>query len=93
MIDVKEYSKLIEQLIDWPLENAPYPEGYPDELKYDPYPGKDFVVGVCEEQIEILVDGAQNSKGDKRDVLLKFADLFEKIKLRRQHNLSTLGLV
>ena len=93
MVDVKEYGKLIRELADWPLEETPYPEHYPEDLKYDPFPGKDFVVGLCDEQIEILVNGAQEAKGETRDLLLKYADLFEMIKTQRVVKLKTVNLV
>lgn len=49
---MEELHETLKFLIEYPTEEKPYPPGYPEDLKMDPYPGKDFVIGVCDEAIE-----------------------------------------
>lgn len=49
---MEELHETLKFLIEYPTEEMPYPDNYPEDLKYDPYPGKDFVIGVCDEAIE-----------------------------------------
>ena len=59
---MEELHETLKFLIEYPTEEMPYPEGYPEDLKIDPYPGKDFVIGVCDEAIENALSLYSTSK-------------------------------
>lgn len=52
---MEELESVLKFLMDYPLEEKPYPPGYPEDLKFEEYPGKDFVIGLCDECIDTSI--------------------------------------
>jgi hypothetical protein len=78
-----------EFLLNYPVKETPYPKGYPDDLRFDHYPGKDFVVGVCDENIELLMQGLMTQKNPQaRELIKDYIELYKQIRLRRQKQLG-----
>jgi hypothetical protein len=76
-------------LIDYPLEVTPYPDGYPEDLIFDDYPGQDYVVGFCDEAIEECIRTSADAKSKQgRDLLLGYAELFQTLRAHRFRLLS-----
>ena len=84
-MDLAEYKKLINWLLDYPVKKTQYSRLMPDELQYDVFPGKDFVVGCCDENIEALVAGLSKPN---RDQCAHYIGIFKQIKKRRLQMLA-----
>lgn len=48
-------NEIVHYLMEYPVKEEPYPPHYPEELQFEVYPGKDFVIGACEEQIDTIM--------------------------------------
>lgn len=83
-------SDIVDFLSNYPLKETPYPKGYPEDLKFDLYPGQDFVIGFCDEAIEAFTRSyAETKNKDARELCANFAQLFEQIKDKRQKKLDS----
>jgi hypothetical protein len=86
---INQLEKIIEFLMDYPLKEEPYPEHYPEDLKMDLYPGKDFVVGFCEEAIDNFLAGAPKAQSkEMKRMMREVADLFRRVLEIRQKKLQ-----
>jgi hypothetical protein len=77
-----EISEVVHFLLDYPIKTEPYPENYPEDLIYDPYPGKDFVIGFCDDAVEQFVRIA-GSRKEIEELAIGFADIFKEVRRRR----------
>jgi hypothetical protein len=81
--------EIVEWLRDYPLKEEPYPEGYPDDLKYDPYPGRDFVLAICEEQMaEMLKISVGHKDKEIRKLAQGIAEVFREVYKDRKKKLT-----
>ena len=79
----------IDYLMNYPLEETPYPKGYPEDLRFDHYPGQDFVVGLCDETIsDFMVSLTKQKNPEARELIKDYIKLFKDI---RQKRLAKLG--
>ena len=82
MNDYDNLPKLFNFLIDYPVDEKKYPGWYPDVLTEPMYPGKDYVLGVCDENIEIVAEMIIKIKDpDHRKLIGDYFDLL--LRLRR----------
>ena len=80
-----------EWLRNYPIEKK-WSDGAPDWLKEEDYPGRDFVIGMCEEQIENFTKIAMTHKNEyKRKLAKGYADIFIKVLEDREKKLSQYG--
>lgn len=87
-MDPENINELFRYLMDYPVTEEPYPPGYPEDLMFEHYPGKDFVVGVCDENIETLVRGLSKAKDpDHRQLIKDYLGLFRDLKAYRLRKL------
>ena len=83
-------SQIVKSLRSHPLKPLPYPDGYPEDLKFDLYPGKDYVVGVCEEEVGRGMRLVATSKNKTvKSMAQMHVDLFKDILKERQKKLLT----
>ena len=75
-----DLTDIFNYLINYPLKETPYPDNYPDELRYDPYPGKDLVIGMCDEAIDNFLKVTNPAT---RQLACDYAKLFKGIRKRR----------
>lgn len=88
-----ELSAIIRQLMQTPLKRTPYPKGYPDDLKFDLYPGKDYVVGVLDEMIEDFTRLLFEADGEKAELVADYLNLFQDLREQRLSQLKEAGMV
>ena len=93
---MKTELKINEVIIDtllylksYPLEKKVWSEGTPDWLTEEMYPGKDFVVGMCEEQIESFTKTYSKAEvKEAKDIARLCIDEFKKVLKERLEKLS-----
>lgn len=82
-------SEAIDFLINYPIEEKEYPKGYPEDLKFDPYPGKDYVIGVCDETIEEALQlYAVSKKEASKEALKLWIGLLREVREHRKRKLN-----
>jgi len=82
-------SETIKFLTEYPIKETPYPPGFPEDLIFDHYPGKDFVIGVCDETIEgALSDYADTKKQAIKDALKEWIKLLKVVRENRVKKLA-----
>lgn len=85
-------SDVVKFLLDYPIEDQPYPDHYPDDLIFEHYPGKDYVVGFCDEAIDDFYKARLKQKDPAmRELILGYVDVFKRIRDRRLKLLGKSG--
>ena len=87
---VKTLRESVNFLREYPVKKSEYPEDYPEALKFDMYPGKDFVIGMCEETIEKATEKLFDPKVEKanKKLLQKHISLFKQLIDERNEKLT-----
>lgn len=92
--DYHEIAEIFEFLTNYPLKPEPYPEHYPEDLQFDLYPGKDFVVGFCEEAIDEFSSNAPKAKSkEMRNLMLSYVGLFKTLMAKRLLKLKNVSML
>lgn len=82
-------TKIVNFLLDYPLKKEPVPDWMPDTLKEEQYPGKDYVVGFCEEAIDEFMTNAPKAKlKESGKMMREVAEMFREIMERRKKQLQ-----
>ena len=84
-----QLANIVEFLLDYPVEKHKYPDGYPEDLMGDVFPGKDYVIGMCDEAIDSYMDLLISTKDAiLRDIARMGIEIFKGVKLDRLKKLS-----
>ena len=79
-----QLTEIVDFLLDYPVERRPYPKHFPEELMGEVFPGKDYVIGMCDEAIDNYMDTIIETKNPIiRDIASMGVDIFKDVKLKR----------
>jgi hypothetical protein len=76
--------QIVKFLQAYPLHKDPPPESWPEILKHDEYPGEDFVVGFCDDAVEMFARTSGEAKlPEMKQLALDYVELFQSIRADR----------
>jgi hypothetical protein len=82
-------SEIVHYLMEYPVKEPPYPKGYPEDLQFEPYPGTDFVIGACDEQIDTIMKMLMGEKSQpKRELYQSALDMWQALRHYRVKKIS-----
>jgi hypothetical protein len=87
--DIDTLRDIVKFLMEYPAIEEPPPPGFPPELCEPIYPGKDYVIGMCDEAIEQITKDFPTAPKANRPVMQSAIDMWNAMKEYRYRKLAS----